>query len=210
MCVDDPDFFKRGSKVESTKRFLCFPLHKMNTIIVSLCVLFLHYHAHRRFMKWIVKQSQVTVFYSCFNIEEDQEKFCWKPKGKSTQHHYHTHATSWPDEYAWTYLSLISKDKQGLATSVRISTLYIPPNQLAFSISIWGWKRVVFLFCCHWLMVISFTPLQKVEKNQSQRGVKYQVEIDDFQIWAGSEGMLFLHVWKCEVIRMEWSKTQLN
>ena len=40
-------------------------------------------------------------------------------------------------------------------------------------------------------MVISITPLREVGRSQSQRGVKHRVEIDDFQLRAGSEGMTF-------------------
>ena len=51
------------------------------------------------------------------------------------------------------------------------------------------------LYCTN-LLVISFTRLQKVERSQSQRGVKHQVEIDDFQLLADSEGNYLLC---CEV-----------
>ena len=40
-------------------------------------------------------------------------------------------------------------------------------------------------------MVISLSPLQTFGRRQSQRGVKHRVEIDDFQLCAGSEGMTF-------------------
>ena len=42
------------------------------------------------------------------------------------------------------------------------------------------------LFKCI-VLVISFTPLREVWKSQSE----HRVEIDDFQLWAGSEGMTF-------------------
>ena len=35
---------------------------------------------------------------------------------------------------------------------------------------------------CDEAMVISFTPLRKVGRSQSQRGVKHRVVIDDFQL----------------------------
>ena len=43
-------------------------------------------------------------------------------------------------------------------------------------------------------MVISFTTLQKVGRSQSQQGAKHPPEIDEFKLWAASEGMTIIYL----------------
>ena len=50
-------------------------------------------------------------------------------------------------------------------------------------------EKCIFSYLPERVLIISFMPLRKV--GRIQQGVKRSVEIDDIQISAGSEGMVF-------------------